>query len=277
VPAEWREEMAGRSCAVLGDPIGHSLSPVLHRAGFAALGLDWSYTAQRVSSGGLVEFVDSLDESWRGLSLTMPLKREAMTLGGAVSSRAQLAGAANTLVLGRDGIALDNTDVPGAVAAVRERYDGPVDRAAILGGGATAASMVLALAELGCREATVHVRDKGRATTILEVARRLGDGLTVEIQDLDQAPVGDLLVSTVPATAQSPELIARCDRMPAIFDVGYHPWPTPLAASSADRVVVTGLDLLIHQAALQFEIFTKTPAPVAVMRHAGEGVVSEGT
>ncbi|MDP3893235.1 shikimate dehydrogenase, partial [Nocardioides sp.] len=87
-----------RRCGVLGDPIGHSLSPVLHRAGYAATGLDWSYDAHRVSVGGLPAFLAGLDASWRGLSLTMPLKREAVPLVTRASERARLAGAVNTLL-----------------------------------------------------------------------------------------------------------------------------------------------------------------------------------
>ena len=86
-------------CAVLGDPIAHSLSPALHRAGYAAVGLDWTYDAHRVAAGGLSEFVRGLDASWRGLSLTMPLKREALELASEASPIARLAGAANTLLL----------------------------------------------------------------------------------------------------------------------------------------------------------------------------------
>ncbi|MCW2795672.1 MAG: shikimate dehydrogenase, partial [Nocardioides sp.] len=127
-------------CAVLGDPVAHSLSPVLHRAGYAALGLDWEYDARRVPSGGLPGFLETLDESWRGLSLTMPLKREAMPLADNVSERAALVGAANTLVLDDGAVHADNTDLPGAVAALRERYAGAVTGGTVLGGGATAAS-----------------------------------------------------------------------------------------------------------------------------------------
>ena len=140
-------------CAVLGDPISHSLSPVLHRAGYAAAGLSWKYDAVRIPRTGSPGSSQGLDDGWRGLSLTMPHKRTALGLTdpvvGAVSDRARLAGAANALVL-EDGqvVLADNTDLPGAVAAVRERYDDPVTAGTVLGGGATAASTGLALCEL---------------------------------------------------------------------------------------------------------------------------------
>ncbi|MGH3348365.1 MAG: shikimate dehydrogenase, partial [Nocardioides sp.] len=131
-------------CAVLGDPIAHSLSPVLHRAGYAAAGLDWEYDAAVVPAGGLASFVDGLTEEWRGLSVTAPLKREALDYAGAVSATAQRAGAANTLVRDGSGWLADNTDIPGAMLALRERTAEPLVVATILGGGATAASTALA-------------------------------------------------------------------------------------------------------------------------------------
>ena len=126
---------AVRRCAVLGSPISHSLSPVLHRAAYAELGLDWAYDACEVREDQLAGFLDGLDETWRGLSLTMPLKREAIALASVVSDRARVAGAANTLVFETDGLHADNTDIPGAAAAIREHYDGRIASATVLGGG----------------------------------------------------------------------------------------------------------------------------------------------
>ncbi len=152
-----------RRCGVLGDPVAHSLSPVLHRAAYAELGLAWTYDAHRVPAGGLEEFLSGLDAEWRGLSLTMPLKREAMALADQVTDRARLAGAVNTLVLD-DGVRLgDNTDLPGAVAAIRERTSLPLASALVLGGGATATSVGLALVELGVSSIRLAVRDEARA------------------------------------------------------------------------------------------------------------------
>src|SRR5688500_1628185 len=114
MPAEMR-------CAVLGDPVAHSLSPALHRAAYAESGLDWTYDAHRVGAGELGRFVAGLGAQWRGLSLTMPLKREALALADEATDRARQAGAANTLVLDAGRRLADNTDVPGALAAIRER------------------------------------------------------------------------------------------------------------------------------------------------------------
>ncbi len=264
-----------RRCGVLGDPIAHSLSPVLHRAGYAALGLAWTYEPERVAQDGLAEFLDACDASWRGLSLTMPLKRTALALAPQVTPRAALAGAANTLVL-EDGAVLvaDNTDLPGAVAAVRERYDGPVTAGTVLGGGATAASTGLALCELGARHVRLLVRSPERAREALAAVSRHPSRPHVEVGSLAESRVtGEIVVSTVPARAQEPGLLARCADVPVVFEALYDPWPTPLAAASAGtpgRVLVGGLDLLVHQAALQFTLFTGLPAPLAEMRLAGE-------
>jgi shikimate dehydrogenase len=260
-------------CAVLGDPVAHSLSPTLHRAGYAAAGLDWRYDAVRVPDDGLDAFVRGLDGSWRGLSLTMPLKRRALGLATTVTDRARLAGAANTLVLedGAPAVA-DNTDLPGAVAAVRERYAGPVSTGTVLGGGATAASTGLALCELGATSVRVLARAPERAADTVAAIAGHPSGPHVEVLPLAGGEVvGEVVVSTVPSAAQDPGLVARCAATPVVFDVVYDPWPTPLAASVSDeRVLVGGLDLLVHQAVLQFEMFTGRPGPLAAMREAGD-------
>jgi shikimate dehydrogenase len=266
-------------CGVLGDPIAHSLSPVLHRAAFAELGLDWTYDAVQVPGGTLESFLAGLDESWRGLSLTMPLKRELVPLADEVSDVARLAGAANTLVLANGRRLAHNTDVPGAASAIRERYDGRVDTATILGGGATATSVGLALADLGCREISVLARSAERATETVAAVASHPSAPSVHYAELAEAEVvGDVLVSTIPASAQAAGLVARCARVPVVFDVTYHPWPTPLAQSLMDRpgerTLVSGLDLLVHQAALQVELFTGLVIPVEVLRSAGEAALA---
>ncbi|MCF6377443.1 shikimate dehydrogenase [Nocardioides KLBMP 9356] len=273
-----------RRCGVLGDPVAHSLSPALHRAAYAELGLDWSYDAHRVQAGGLAFFLAGLGPEWRGLSLTMPLKREAVALADEVSDRARLAGAVNTLVL-TDGVRVgDNTDLPGAVAALRERTTTPLASAVVLGGGATATSVGLALVELGVTSIRVAVRDEGRAAETLTALRAHPAGPEVTAEPLvggrwsgepDLPAAGstvDVLVSTIPASAQTTALVERWRDVPVVFEALYDPWPTPLAASarSSGRVLVGGLDLLVHQAALQLELFTGLTAPLDTMRETGE-------
>lgn len=259
-------------CAVLGSPIQHSLSPVLHRAAYTALGLsDWRYDAIEVPEGGLAAFVGSCGPEWAGLSLTMPLKREALALVPA-SDLAKRARAINTLSRREDEWYGDNTDVPGAARALVDAGCGSPQRAAVIGGGATAGSMVLAFEALGCTEVQVLSRSAERSAEALAVSPiatwspLAGDLLHV-----------DVVASTIPAQAQDAALVDRCGEAEAVFEVIYDPWPTPLAAAALARgaTVVTGLDLLVNQAALQVAMHTGAEVSddvVAAMRAAGGAV-----
>ena len=269
-------------CAVLGDPVEHSLSPVLHRAAYDALDLpDWSYDAVRVSGGTLAGFLDGLDESWRGLSLTMPLKRELLALAGErgweCHPRVHAAGGANTLVRAGGAWRADNTDLPGAAAAVRERYDAVPARVLVVGGGATAASVGLALCDLGATRVELLVRSVERAEETLATIRRHDSAPEVlAVESADRVSPADVLVSTVPADAQDPALIDRSGAA-LLFEALYDPWPTPLAAAAqrGGLAVVSGLDLLVHQAVLQVAQMTGSSVSVAVLRDAGERALLE--
>ena len=267
-------------CAVLGDPIDHSLSPVIHRAAYAGLGLsDWDYTAVQVPAGGLAAFVDGLDPAqWRGLSLTMPLKREAVPLLTSHDGWVGATGACNTVLLEPDGARHGlNTDVTGALMVLGD-LDVPLERAVVLGGGATATSLLLALAELGMRQATLLVRDPDRAGDTVHAVVAHPSAPTVEVALLDDPGepgvlAADVLVSTVPASAQVPELLAAVADVPVVFDAVYDPWPTPLAAAAgrAGRTVVSGLDLLVAQAVNQVVAMTgRYDVPAGAMRRAAE-------
>jgi shikimate dehydrogenase len=260
-------------CAVLGSPIAHSLSPVLHRAAYAHLGLDWTYDAVEMESDGLRPFVEALDETWRGLSLTMPLKRAVVALADSLDEWAQLAGAANTVLLANGRRQGFNTDVPGATAAIVERVRAPVRSAVVIGGGATATSLLLALAELGCRTATLLVREEARAVETVTAVGTHPRAPQLSVSTIAGAIAleADLVVSTVPATAQTPELLAVCADIPAVFEAVYNPWPTPLAQAALEsgRPLVSGLDLLAHQAVLQVDLMTGEPVPVDLVRDAG--------
>src|SRR4051795_8304464 len=235
-------------CAVLGDPVEHSLSPALHRAAYVALGLDWTYDAVAVPSGGLAAYVAGLGPEWRGLSLTMPLKREVVPLLTSQDHWTQISGVANTLLLdaegGRHGL---NTDVPGAEAAIAKTTDAPLRTALVLGGGATATSVLLALAERGLERATLAVRDEGRAAdTVSAVARhpRPPEVTVVPLDGLERVGA-DIVVSTVPVSAQTEAVLSAVRDVPVVFEVRYDPWPTAIAAAAvADgRPLVGGLDL----------------------------------
>jgi shikimate dehydrogenase len=254
---------------------------VLHRAGYAAAGLgDWAYDAHEVDAPGLPAFVAGLGDEWRGLSLTMPLKQVAAGVATAVDDVATRAAAVNTLVRRADGgWDATNTDVVGLVRALRPHLPDAVDRALVVGAGATARSAVLALAELGATTLTVRARDTAKAADLLAWA--LGHG----IRSGSVAGIGpwvttrdDVVVSTVPAAAGA----AVAATVPAahrgvLLDVVYAGWPTPVAraAAAAGMTVVSGLDLLVHQAAEQFRLFTGHEAPVAAMLEAGRAALGE--
>jgi shikimate dehydrogenase len=249
---------------VLGRPIAHSLSPRLHRAAYAALGLDWTYDAVEVGEAELPAFLDGLDDTWAGLSLTMPLKQAVLPLLDEVSDLARDVAAANTVVL-RDGRRTgSNTDVHGMVAALREAGVTTVERPVVLGGGATARSAVAALAALGARRPVLVVRAEPRET--LAAAGRLGVRPTVTAYDPAVLEECDLLISTLPAGAAD-ALAPHVRDVPALLDVVYDPWPTPLAAACRGTVV-SGVAMLLHQAAAQVELMTGRPAPLEAMRRA---------
>ncbi|MDX3328053.1 MULTISPECIES: shikimate dehydrogenase [Streptomyces] len=266
---------APRRAAVLGSPIAHSLSPALHRAAYAELGLEnWSYERFDVDEAALPGFVEGLDSSWAGLSLTMPLKRAIIPLLDSVSDTAASVEAVNTVVFTEDGRRLgDNTDIPGMVAALDERGVEKVESAAVLGAGATASSALAALSVVCAGPVTAYVRSAARADEM----RGWGERLGVDVRIADWAEAAEalrapLVIATTPAGTTDTLADAVPTAPGTLFDVLYEPWPTALAArwSAAGAAVVGGLDLLIHQAVLQVEQMTGRDAPLAVMRAAGE-------
>ncbi|MFE9397644.1 shikimate dehydrogenase [Streptomyces flavidovirens] len=265
-----------RRAAVLGSPIAHSLSPVLHRAAYEALGLThWTYDRFEVDEAGLPGFFAELDESWAGLSLTMPLKRAVIPLLDEISDTAASVEAVNTVVFTEDGRRIgDNTDIPGMIAALHERGIETVGSAAILGAGATASSALAALSRLCTGPVTAYVRSSARADEM----RQWGERLRVDVRVADWAQAhrafdAPLVVATTPAGTTDALAEAVPDSPGTLFDVLYEPWPTALAAAWSARggAVVGGLDLLVHQAVLQVRQMTGcATAPLAVMRAAGE-------
>ncbi|EGG45722.1 MULTISPECIES: shikimate dehydrogenase [Streptomyces] len=265
-----------RRAAVLGSPIAHSLSPVLHRAAYAELGLTgWSYDRFEVDEAGLPGFLEELGGEWAGLSLTMPLKRAVIPLLDGISETAASVEAVNTVVFTEDGRRHgDNTDIPGMVAALRERGIEQVESAAILGAGATASSALAALARVCTGEVLAHVRSEARAAEMREWGARLGVPVTVrDWERAGEALGAPLVIATTPAGATDALAGAVPERPGTLFDVLYEPWPTALAArwSAGGGAVLGGLDLLVHQAVLQVERMTGVPAaPLEAMRKAGE-------
>ena len=249
--------------AVLGAPIAHSKSPALHAAAYRVLGLPWQYGLAEVDAAGLADYLDGLDAGWRGLSLTMPLKQAVLPLLDSTDRIAQLTGAANTVLLSweadaprRDGF---NTDVPGIVRALEAAGVERVRHAHVLGGGATAASAIVAAGELGAESVLVSVRAPERAAALVPLAASVG--LTATIAPFDAArddEACELLVSTLPGGADAPLTFdaAFRARVP-LLDVAYEPWPTRLGRSwlEAGGDVLGGLAMLVHQALLQVRIF----------------------
>lgn len=255
---------------MLGSPIGHSLSPALHRAAYAELGLDWTYERSEVGEDGLAGFVAGCDASWRGLSLTMPLKVAALSLGE-VDLLARQAGAANTLVFEPDGTRrLHNTDVDGLVWALRRAGATSVPRVTILGAGATARSSLLSVSRLGARAVTVVARTPARAAPLVVLGASLDLPVTVQPWSAPLPPADALLSTAVAGAADSLAEDAAASAA-LVFDAIYHPWPTALAsaATAAGRVLVNGLDLLVGQALLQLELMTGRSATPATLYAAG--------
>lgn len=248
-----------RRLAVLGSPISHSKSPLLHRAAYERLGLAWQYSAVDMDGDRLGGFIGGLDASWRGLSLTMPLKRDVLPLLDSIDDVAAITGAANTVLLDGGARRGFNTDVGGIVRTLLEAGVHEAPYGVLLGGGATAASALVAMSQLGALEVRVLVRRPGAAAPLVELGSRLGvrvdEGGLAALATMDRA---DLVVSTVPGGTDlgfeaSAELIASS----ALLDVAYDPWPTPLAAGwiAGGGTVVHGLGMLLHQALLQVRVF----------------------
>jgi shikimate dehydrogenase len=265
-----------RRAAVLGSPIAHSLSPVLHRAAYAELGLaHWSYDRFEVDEEALPGFVERLDGSWAGLSLTMPLKRAIIPLLDGISETASSVEAVNTVVLTADGRRLgDNTDIPGMISALRERGVEKTESAAVLGAGATASSALAALSRICTGPVTAYVRSAARADEMRGWGECLGVDLhTADWSDAAEAFAAPLVIATTPAGATDALAEGVPDAPGTLFDVLYDPWPTALAArwSARGGAVLGGLDLLVHQAVLQVEQMTGiAQAPLTAMRAAGE-------
>ncbi|MFP5348065.1 MAG: shikimate dehydrogenase [Actinomycetes bacterium] len=270
---------ATHRAAVLGHPVAHSLSPALHRAAYDALGLDgWSYEAFDVAEDQLGEFLDGLDDSWVGLSLTMPLKRRVIPLLDELTPLAQALGVVNTVTF-HDGRRVgDNTDVYGIRTALEEAGCDRAGWGCVLGGGATAVSAVAALAELGCRTPTLYVRSRGRSRKLREAAARLDVQATVSgWEDAWEALSADVVVSTVPTGAADPlaeelENGTAPTSGPLLLDVVYDPWPTRLAQAWTARggEVVDGAEMLLHQAVAQVRLMTGQEPPEDAMRAALE-------
>ncbi|WP_244302814.1 shikimate dehydrogenase family protein [Leucobacter coleopterorum] len=247
-----------RQLAVLGSPIAHSKSPLIHRAAYELLELPWDYGSAELTADGLEAFLKSCGAEWQGLSLTMPLKEEAHRLAVMRDPVAEQSGVVNTLLrlAGDAGWAGFNTDVPGLASAI-DRADLDVTHTIVLGSGATAVSAILAVQHLGAERVQILARN---TATAADLAQRF-----------NLEPGGNaaatLVISTLPGPASDTvELPSELLQIP-LFDVAYDPWPSPLARrwEAAGGVSHSGLEMLVEQAIIQIRIFRNgdpdTPLP----------------
>jgi shikimate dehydrogenase len=255
---------------VLGSPIAHSRSPQLHLAAYRALGLaEWSYERIECGADELPVVVGGFGPEWIGVSVTMPGKFAALRFADERTDRAELVGSANTLLRTPRGWRADNTDIDGVMGALGSA----TGRAVVSGSGGTAPAAIVALAELGVGDITVVARNPDKAARLVELASRVGAAARFCELDTDPGgPVADavsgagVLVSTLPADVarRHAEVFAAA---PVLLDVIYDPWPTPraTAVAAAGGRVISGLQMLLHQAFAQVEQFTGLPAPREAM------------
>ena len=274
----------GRRCAVLGHPIAHSLSPVMHRAAYQHLGLNWSYEAFDVEEADLETFVAGRSAEWRGLSLTMPLKVRAVEVATEVQPLARTLNSVNTLVLEAGAVRGYNTDVLGLQQVIEGAFTGPdqPSSASVLGAGATARSAVAALAELKGRLSLESVTVCARRSEAAQHLVTLGDSLGLSVgagtwppTDLGAATSGDypLVVNTLPL-GPAAELAAQVSpRAGLLVDVLYHPWPTPLAKrwTRGGGKAIGGVEMLVMQGVAQVELMTGQTVSPSVLRDAAMG------
>ncbi|EFG74332.1 shikimate-5-dehydrogenase [Mycobacterium parascrofulaceum ATCC BAA-614] len=255
---------------MLGKPIAHSKSPQLHLAAYRALGLhDWTYERIECDAERLPAVVGGFGPEWVGVSVTMPGKFAALRFADERTERAGRVGSANTLVRTPAGWRADNTDIDGVSGALASTgvAAGP---ALVCGSGGTAPAAVLGLAELGVTAIAVVARNPDKAARLVDLGA--GAGVSTRFVHLDGDELAgavaeaEVLVSTIPAdvAARYADTLAA---IPVLLDAVYDPWPTPLAAAvaAAGGRVISGLQMLLHQAFTQVELFTGLPAPREAM------------
>lgn len=238
--------------AVLGSPIDHSLSPVLHTAGYRALGLDFEYSKIECTAEQLPGIVAASD--YIGFSVTMPCKFAAWEFADELTDRARAIGSANTLVRQDGGWLADNTDCLGVLGALSE-LGIELSEVTLIGAGGTARAVIWALGELGVKRVRLLNRSD-RAAELHGIA-----DIDITWSPLDSELRGDAVINTVPSAALPQYQVDL-----PVFDVIYDPWPTPLVAAAPKAV--GGHIMLAHQAYAQFKLFTGHRAPTVAMRAA---------
>ena len=264
-----------RLAAVIGDPVRHSLSPTLMNAAFAASGLDWTYVALEVSANRLPDALVGVRAlGIAGLSVTMPHKESAAACADLLSSTAERLGAVNCLV-NEDGVLIGhNTDGEGFVRSLRHGFgfDPSGRRCVVFGAGGSARSIILALADAGATEIVVVNRTLSRAERAAALAGDRGevvalDGVRSDLVDADLIVNATSVGMGQPSPADMPFDASVVHSGQLVVDIVYSPLETPLLALSRSNgaTVANGVAMLAHQAAVQFELWTGTDAPIDVM------------
>lgn len=259
-----------RRAAVLGHPINHSLSPLIHNAGINELGLNAQYSAIDVTEDELEQFINNLTSDWVGLSLTMPLKSRVLSLISSSDHVVQETGSANTVYRDESGLwQLMNTDVYGLEAAIKSSGFPCDGNAIILGSGATARSAALALANLGYERVDVRARNTADSRSVCEILTSHG----VTNNQLPWSQQGfeeyGLVLSTLPPhSVQWNQGDVTCGANTVLLDIAYSPWPSELASKWPNEFIINGIEMLYWQATRQFEAFFGKPAPLESMRRA---------
>lgn len=261
---------APAEAAILGKPVGNSLSPVLHLAAYRALGLtDWNYRAIECGEADLPPLLAGSGPAVIGYSCTMPLKRAVLRVAGEVSAQARAIGAGNTLLRRDGGWLADNTDWIGIRDALAERAIPGTATVALLGAGGSAQAALAAVSDAA--RVTVLVREPARTVELLAAADRLGVSVSVtRLDDHRALRDADLVISTLPPGAADGLAGLGWRSQQALLDAVYHSWPTTLAQSAqqAGATVISGASMLLFQAVGQVQLMTGSAAPVEAMRAA---------
>lgn len=260
-----------KHAGVAGYPIEHSLSPIIHKAGYEALGLAWNYEKYLIKEDELENFVKKRDSDLVGLSLTMPLKEKAIEISDVVTDLAQQVKSANTLIFKEGKIYSGNTDIYGIVKSLKTNKKLDLTNPAVIGSGATARSAIYALKNLGSQQVMLCARNELTLQEANDFALRIGlKSQIINWQDLSKAMNATTLISTLPSNAMD-QFAALGPEIPGtLLDIAYKPWPSKIAMEWIFRrgFVVSGLEMLLHQACMQFELMTGLKAPVTQMRQA---------
>lgn len=252
-----------KSFAVLGSPIAHSKSPVIHQAAYRVLSEDWAYSRFEVAKGGLKRFIENDGILHDGFSVTMPLKENAFQFATTHDIFSELTGAANTLVKIDSIWNAFNTDIFGIVQAISLNSSSIITSALILGSGATAKSALVALAQISpTAEVKIWARNKAAREGLIDFGKSIGLNISLARFIGVAIKKTDLTISTLPGGATD-DLATKLAKRKALkprgllLDVAYDPWPSKLATfwTTRSQPVVSGLEMLLWQAVAQIRIF----------------------